>query len=43
MDTRDPYNSCHDYTDSFGLQPKIASHFGLTGGDMVGGKKMVYD
>jgi len=43
MDTRDPYSSCHDYSDSFGLQPKIASHFGLPGGDMVGGKKMVYD
>jgi len=43
MDTRDPYNSCHDYSDSFGRHPKIASHFGLPGGDMVGGKKMVYD
>ena len=43
MDTRDPYNSCHDYTDSFGLHSKIASHFGLPGGDMAGGKKMVYD
>ncbi len=43
MDTRDPYNSCHDYSDSFGRHPKIASYFGLPGGDMAGSKKMVYD
>ena len=43
MDTRDPYSSCHDYSSCFGLYPKIASYFGLPGGDMAGGKKMVYD
>jgi len=43
MDTRDPYSSCHDYSSGFGLFPQIASHFGLPGGDMAGGKKMVYD
>jgi aldehyde:ferredoxin oxidoreductase len=42
MDCRDPYSSCHDYT-VFGRYPQIASHFGLPGGDMAGGKKMVYD
>jgi aldehyde:ferredoxin oxidoreductase len=42
-DSRDPYSSCHDYSDGFGRFPKIASHFGLPGGDMAGGKKMVYD
>jgi aldehyde:ferredoxin oxidoreductase len=47
MDTRDPYSSCHDYSSAFGPYPKIASYFGLPGGDMApgqkGGKKMVYD
>ncbi len=43
MDTRDPYSSCHDYVHGFGPYPKIASYFGLPGGDMAGGKKMVYD
>jgi aldehyde:ferredoxin oxidoreductase len=43
MDTRDPYSSCHDYSAGFGPNAKIASYFGLPGGDMAGGKKMVYD
>jgi aldehyde:ferredoxin oxidoreductase len=43
MDSRDPYSSCHDYSSVFGFFPKIAFHFGLPGGDMAGGKKMVYD
>jgi aldehyde:ferredoxin oxidoreductase len=43
MDTRDPYSSCHDYSSGFGPYAKIASYFGLPGGDMAGGKKMVYD
>ena len=43
MDTRDPYNSCHDYSSGFGRYDNIASYFGLPGGDMAGGKKMVYD
>ena len=43
MDTRDPYSSCHDYSSAFGPFPKTASYFGLPGGDMAGGKKMVYD
>jgi aldehyde:ferredoxin oxidoreductase len=43
MDTRDPYSSCHDYSSGFGPNAKIASYFGLPGGDMAGGKKMVYD
>jgi len=43
MDTRDPYSSCHDYSSGFGPYAKIASYFGLPGGDMAEGKKMVYD
>ncbi len=45
MDTRDPYNSCHDYFEGFGPNAKIAAYFGLPGGDMAGrkGMKMVYD
>lgn len=43
MDTRDPYNSCHDYSSGFGQYASIAAYFGLPGGDMAGGKKMVYD
>jgi aldehyde:ferredoxin oxidoreductase len=43
MDSRDPYSSCHDYVSGFGPFPKIASYFGLPGGDMAGGKKMVYE
>ena len=43
MDSRDPYSSCHDYVSGFGPYAKIASYFGLPGGDMAEGKKMVYD
>ncbi len=43
MDTRDPYSSCHDYSSGFGPFANIASHFGVPGGDMAYGKKMVYD
>ena len=46
MDTRDPYSSCHDYTfpiQGFGYNTIVASHFGLPGGDMTGGRKNVYD
>jgi aldehyde:ferredoxin oxidoreductase len=43
MDTRDPFSSCHDYSSCFGPYPKYASYFGLPGGDMAGGRKMVYD
>jgi aldehyde:ferredoxin oxidoreductase len=46
MDTRDPYSSCHDYTfqiGGFGYHTDVADHFGMPGGDMLGGRKMVYD
>ncbi|MCP4754384.1 MAG: hypothetical protein GY866_26165 [Proteobacteria bacterium] len=33
-DSRDPFNSCHDYTSSFGRNSKIASYFGFEGGHM---------
>jgi aldehyde:ferredoxin oxidoreductase len=43
-DTRDPCNSCHDYTFVFGPYPSIAAHFGVTGGDITAsGKKNVYE
>ncbi len=43
-DTRDPYNSCHDYTSVFGPYPGIAAHFGVTGGDIgASWKKNVYE
>ncbi len=32
-DTRDPFNSCHDYL-HFGLSEEIAKYFGLPGGDI---------
>lgn len=31
-DTRDPFNSAHDYTMCFGSNPRVARHFGLRGG-----------
>ncbi len=31
-DSRDPFNSAHDYTMCFGSNPRVAQHFGLTGG-----------
>ena len=46
MDTRDPYSSCHDYTfpvQGFGYNTRVASHFGVPGGDMIGGRKNVYE
>jgi aldehyde:ferredoxin oxidoreductase len=46
MDTRDPFSSCHDYNfpvQGFGYNAQVASHFGVPGGDMTGGRKMVYD
>jgi aldehyde:ferredoxin oxidoreductase len=33
-DSRDPFNSCHDYL-SFGTDAGIAKHFGLPGGDIL--------
>ena len=41
-DTRDPFNSCHDYTSSFGWREDVANHFGVPGGQFVGGRRMVY-
>jgi aldehyde:ferredoxin oxidoreductase len=46
LDSRDPYNSCHDYTipfQGFGYNTQVASHFGLPGGDMIGGRRNVYE
>ena len=31
-DTRDPFNSAHDYTMGFGSNPRVAQHFGVGGG-----------
>ena len=31
-DTRDPFNSCHDYSLCFANDTRVAKHFGLTGG-----------
>jgi aldehyde:ferredoxin oxidoreductase len=41
-DTRDPFNSCHDYTQSLAWREDVANHFGLPGGHFVGGRRMVY-
>jgi aldehyde:ferredoxin oxidoreductase len=41
-DTRDPFNSCHDYTSSFAWNEGVAEHFGVPGGHFVGGRRMVY-
>jgi len=35
-DTRDPFNSCHDYVSAFGINKRIADHFGVTGGYLAG-------
>jgi len=35
-DTRDPFNSCHDYVLGFGSDEKIAGHFGVPGGYLAG-------
>ncbi len=43
-DTRDPFNSCHDYTTSFGRSAAVAAHFGLLGGYLNGAdRKNVYE
>jgi aldehyde:ferredoxin oxidoreductase len=43
-DTRDPFNSCHDYTTSFGRDADVAAHFGLAGGYLNGpDRKNVYE
>jgi len=41
-DTRDPFNSCHDYTSVFGWNWEVADHFGVPGGYFVGRRRMVY-
>jgi aldehyde:ferredoxin oxidoreductase len=41
-DTRDPFNSCHDYTSVFGWNSEVADHFGVPGGHFVGRRRMVY-
>jgi aldehyde:ferredoxin oxidoreductase len=41
-DTRDPFNSCHDYTSTFGWREDVAAHFGLPGGQFVPVRRMVY-
>ena len=33
-DSRDPFNSCHDYTSTFGRNSRVASYFGFEGGLM---------
>jgi aldehyde:ferredoxin oxidoreductase len=43
LDTRDPYNSSHDFIHSLGAYPNVAAHFGIPGGDWYPTKKMVYD
>ena len=35
-DTRDPFNSCHDYTNVFGKDPEVADWFGVPGGYLAG-------
>ena len=35
-DTRDPFNSCHDYVSGFGVNKKAADHFGVPGGYLAG-------
>lgn len=46
-DTRDPFNSCHDYVSGFGQSKKIGDWFGVPGGYLEGeaeGKhKNIYD
>jgi aldehyde:ferredoxin oxidoreductase len=41
-DTRDPFNSCHDYTSSFAWNEDVAEHFNVPGGHFVGGRRMIY-
>jgi aldehyde:ferredoxin oxidoreductase len=35
-DTRDPFNSCHDYVSAFGVNKEVADHFGVPGGYLEG-------
>jgi aldehyde:ferredoxin oxidoreductase len=46
-DTRDPFNSCHDYVSGFGPSTKIADHFGVPGGylegELEGKHQNIYD
>jgi aldehyde:ferredoxin oxidoreductase len=41
-DTRDPFDSCHDYTSCFGWRADVAEHFGIPGGHFVPTRRMVY-
>jgi len=41
-DTRDPFNSCHDYTTTFGWRRDVADHFGVPGGHFTPQRRMVY-
>lgn len=49
-DSRDPFNSCHDYL-AFGSTPSLADYFGVPGGDIqmdektlsFSGTKMIYE
>ena len=40
-DSRDPFNSCHDYTTTFGTNRRVAAYFGFKGGQMK--RKDIYD
>ena len=43
-DTRDPFNSAHDYTMCFGYDTRVAKHFGVPGGHQRGWRrKNIYD
>ncbi len=46
-DTRDPFNSCHDYVSGFGIDKKVADWFGVPGGylegEHLGQHKNIYD
>ncbi len=35
-DTRDPFNSCHDYTGGFGINTEVANWFDVLGGYLAG-------
>ncbi|HEY92010.1 MAG TPA: hypothetical protein G4O07_09290 [Dehalococcoidia bacterium] len=35
-DSRDPFNSCHDYVSGFGIHPEVAEWFGVPGGYLEG-------
>ncbi len=42
-DTRDPFNSCHDYTQSFGVNKYVAEYFGVPGGYLTPQRRSIYD